>query len=393
MASLAGVPPAEARLLAGELVRTGLLGEHAVGRYTAHDLIRAYAQELVHLHEGGETSERAFDRLVSYYRQTAYSADLLLRPTIVLDPPEPMDAVVPTPLSDDNEAVAWFTAERQVIKAVIKREIEHGHADSAWRLAASLQRFNHREGWWRDWASISRACLQAATAAGDDFGRAYLTRALAGAEYNLGNRDAATVLLHQSLDLFVGLGTRQQEAMVYHNLGQVSDAQGDYPEAIAYFERALRIFESLGDRHWQVITSCCVGSARTALGQSDLCLDLIDQIKPIADALGEPDLQGLCFWTLAECLHARGELSAALTTWRRAATLFQQTGYRTGLADTLLHEGDTALALDDPAGARATWQRALDLLSGQRHLPLVTRLEDRLSQLKAPRGVRVPSAR
>jgi tetratricopeptide (TPR) repeat protein len=233
---------------------------------------------------------------------------------------------------------------------VIQREIEYGHAGSAWRLAASLQRFNHREGWWRDWASISRACLQAATAAGDDFGRAYLTRALAGAEYNLGNRESATLLLHQSLDLFVMLGNRWEEAMVYFNLGQVSDAQENYRDAIASFERALRIFETLGDLHRQVTTMCCIGSARTALGQSDICLDLIARAEPIADALGDPDSQGLCSWTLAECRHARGELSAALTLWRRAAASFESTSYRMGLVDTLLHQGDTELALGDPAG-------------------------------------------
>jgi DNA-binding SARP family transcriptional activator len=392
LASMAGVPPAEARLLARELVRTGLLGEPTVGRYTTHDLIRAYAQELVHLHEDDETRKQAFDRLVSHYRQTAYRADLLLRPPIVLDPPEPLAAVVTTPVNDDGEAVAWLTAERQVIKAVIQRELEYGQVGSAWRLAANLQRFNHREGWWRDWASISRDCLQAATAAGDDFGRAYLTRALASAEHNLGHRDSATLLLYESLDLFVMLGNRREEAMVYQSLGLVSDAQQDFVDAISYFERALRIFESLGDLHWQVTTACCVGSARTALGQSDSCLDLIDRIRPIADALGDPDLQGFCFWTLAECLHSRGDLSAALTTWRKAAALFQQTGYRVGLVDTLLHEGDTALALGDPAGARATWQRALDLLSDHRHVTLAAKLEDRLSHLNAARSARVGSA-
>jgi tetratricopeptide (TPR) repeat protein len=119
-------------------------------------------------------------------------------------------------------------------------------------------------------------------------------------------------------------------------------------------------------------------------------MDLIDRAESIADALGDAELQGLCFWTRAECLHARGELSAALTTWRRAAALFQKINYRVGLVDTLLHEGDTALALGDPAGARATWQRALDLLGGQRHLPLATRLEERLSQLTTAPSVRAP---
>jgi hypothetical protein len=73
-ASLAGVPPGEARLLVGELIRTGLLAEHAPGRFTTHDLIRAYAQELVESHETDEAREQAFGRLVDHYRQPAYAA-------------------------------------------------------------------------------------------------------------------------------------------------------------------------------------------------------------------------------------------------------------------------------------------------------------------------------
>jgi DNA-binding SARP family transcriptional activator len=393
MASLAGVPLTEARLLVGELVRTGLLREHLVGRYSAHDLIRAYAQELVHLYDDGQARDHAFERLVSHYRQTAYQADLFLRPSYVLDPPEPREAVATTALSDDNQAIAWFTADRQVIKAVIQREIENGHATSAWRLASSLQRFHQREGWWHDWASISRACLRAVATSGDDFGRAYVTRALSGAEYHLGNRESATALLYESLDLFVMLGDRWQEAMIYHNLGQVCDAEKNYLDALAHFERALRIFESLGERYRQAISLCCIGSAHTALGRPDICMDLITRATSIADALGDAELQGHCFWTRAECLHARGDLSAALAAWRSAATLFEQTSYRIGLVDTLLHQGDTSLALGDPAGARATWQRALDLLGSQRHLPLATRLEERLSQLATTQSVRVPSTR
>jgi DNA-binding SARP family transcriptional activator/tetratricopeptide (TPR) repeat protein len=392
MASLAGVPLAEARLLAGELAQTGLLREHPVGRYTAHDLIRAYAQELVGLHEDDRTRGRAFDRLVSHYRQTAYHADLYLRPAIVLDPPEPREAVVTTRVDDDNGAIAWFAAERQVIKAVIQREIEYGHATSAWRLAASLQRFVLREGWWHDWAAVCRACLQAAVVAGDDPGRAYLTLALAGVERNLGDHESATSLLHQSLDLFVLLGDRLQEAMVYHLLGQVSYGRQDYLESIAYLERALPIFESLGEQHRQVLCHCWIGSARTGLGRPDLCMEVLERAEPIVDSLGDLELRAHFSYTRAECLHAAGDLSAALTGWRIAAEAFERINYRVGLVDTLLHEGDTALVLGDEAGARAVWQRARDLLASQQNLPLMRQVQERLSRWGAPDGVRGSAA-
>jgi len=46
-ASLLGAPPDEARRLIAELTNTALLTEHQPGRYYFHDLIRAYAAELL----------------------------------------------------------------------------------------------------------------------------------------------------------------------------------------------------------------------------------------------------------------------------------------------------------------------------------------------------------
>jgi DNA polymerase III delta prime subunit len=59
VAGLAGVPLGEARALAGELLQTGLLAEHAPSRFSTHDLIRAYARELAGLQESDEDRDRS----------------------------------------------------------------------------------------------------------------------------------------------------------------------------------------------------------------------------------------------------------------------------------------------------------------------------------------------
>src|SRR4029077_8126844 len=46
-ASLLGVPPDDAKRLIAELTSTALLTEHQPGRYSFHNLIRAYATELL----------------------------------------------------------------------------------------------------------------------------------------------------------------------------------------------------------------------------------------------------------------------------------------------------------------------------------------------------------
>ncbi|MDG4795695.1 BTAD domain-containing putative transcriptional regulator [Micromonospora sp. WMMD1082] len=392
MASLAGVPLGEARLLAGELVRTGLLAEHTLGRFTSHDLIRAYAQELVHLHEDDQARQRAAERLGHHYRQTVYEADLLLTPTMVLDPPETLQGVVVTRLNDATEAVAWLNADRHVLSAVVQRQLDDGRVATAWRLAISLQRFHQGEGWWHDWAAMARACLLAATSAGDDLGQAHLSRSLAGAEHVLGNHDEAARLLRQSLDLFVGLGLRWEQALVYRNRGQVSVAQESHLDAVAHYERALRIFEALGDLSDQVIVLCCLADAHSCLGRPNVGMDLANRALPIARAMGDLNGQGLCYETLAKCFQAKGDLTASLASWRRAADIYQQTGWRMNSVECLLPQGDASLALGDPDGARAAWQQALELLSHLR-VPQVSAIKERLRGLETARAVRVPGGR
>ncbi|WP_127504687.1 tetratricopeptide repeat protein [Actinoplanes solisilvae] len=71
----------------------------------------------------------------------------------------------------------------------------------------------------------------------------------------------------QALELFGGLGKQAERGLVYRNLGQVSFAQGDYHDSIAYCERALRLSESLADRPGQVPVLCRLADAYARLGK------------------------------------------------------------------------------------------------------------------------------
>ena len=379
-ASLAGVSPAEARMLLGELVRTGLLAEHTPGRFTTHDLIRAYAQELVQQHDSDEAREQAYARLVNHYEQTAYAAATLLSPSLALDPPKALEAVVARRFGGVTEAVAWLNADRHVLKALIYRQLDDGDPAAAWHLAMSLQTFYQREGLWHDWATVTRACRQAVSTAGDDIGRAHMARSLAGAEHVLGDHEAAARYLQEALDLFTALGYRPEQALVQRNLGQVCFAQEAHPDAVAWYERALRLFETLGDLSNQVAVLCCLADAHAALGRYDISADLVARALPIAAALGDLNGEALCHETLAKCERGRGNLSASRAGWERAAELYRRTGWRMNSVECLLQLGDTALALGDRAGARVAWQEALELL---RHLrvPQAAALQDRLASL------------
>jgi hypothetical protein len=116
--ALAGVSPARARAraLVTELICGNLLTEHASGRYTFHDLLRAYATELVATQDSDTTRRAATHRMLDHYLHSAHAADALLtctRDPIALAPIRP--GAFPEEPAHHQQALAWLTSEHPVI--------------------------------------------------------------------------------------------------------------------------------------------------------------------------------------------------------------------------------------------------------------------------------------
>jgi hypothetical protein len=78
-ASLADTQLTEAQRLLEKLTRESLLVEHVPGRFTMHDLLRAYAADLAHAPDSDDPRD-ALGRLFDYYLSTAAVAMKLLHP-------------------------------------------------------------------------------------------------------------------------------------------------------------------------------------------------------------------------------------------------------------------------------------------------------------------------
>lgn len=80
-ASLAALPAGQVRPLLAELARARLITEHSPGRYTCHDLLRAYASELAAVLDPELDRHAATRRLLTHYLHTTNDADRLLDPS------------------------------------------------------------------------------------------------------------------------------------------------------------------------------------------------------------------------------------------------------------------------------------------------------------------------
>jgi DNA-binding SARP family transcriptional activator len=114
-ASLAGLPSAQARRLLAELACSHLITEHQPGRFTTHELLRAYAAEQAHRQDSHAEQRAAVQRMLDHYLHTTYAASQLINPHPVyeaISPGPPGAGITPESLADDAAANAWLGPAR-----------------------------------------------------------------------------------------------------------------------------------------------------------------------------------------------------------------------------------------------------------------------------------------
>ena len=206
-ASLAGVPQPQVRPALAELTRTQLITEHPPGRYTLHDLLRAYATELATTTDSQQQRHAVTHRLLDHYLTTAHTAALLLnphRPPITPAPHQP--DVYPQDLRSHDEAMTWLSAELPVLLTAVQLAARTGFDTHAWQLAWALSEFLDRRGLWHDWIASQLAALDATKRTSDQPAQARIQRTLGIAYNSVGRPDDAHVHITQALTIYTRLG-------------------------------------------------------------------------------------------------------------------------------------------------------------------------------------------
>jgi tetratricopeptide (TPR) repeat protein len=367
-ASLAGIAEAEAGRLLRELTRFYLIAEHVPGRFSFHDLLRAYAAEQAHDTGSGADREAAIVRVLDHYLHTAACAARQLLPSkepIVLAPPRP--GTTPGQPADRRQALAWFKDEHQVLLAVISLADKSGFDVHAWQLPWALASFLQTRGHYQQWAATQRTALAAATRLGDTGAQALSGRLLAVACADLGDHDQALVHYASSLRLYQRLGNRLGEAKVQHNLGVLADRQGRYADALGHAIQELRLYQAIGDKLNEAEALNSVGWYHGRLGDYQQTRAFCRQALTLCAEVGSRWLEGYVWDSLGYAEHHLGDFAEAAACYQRALSLYRDSGERFAEADTLTHLGDTRDAGGELAQAREAWQQALAILKDLEH--------------------------
>jgi DNA-binding SARP family transcriptional activator/Tfp pilus assembly protein PilF len=369
-ASLAGLPLAAARRLLTDLIQANLLTEQVPGRYTLHDLLRAYAAEQTHRHDPEATHRAALTRMVDHYLHTAHAADRLLYPLrdpISLPLASLAPGALPQRLVDTEEAAAWFTAERHTLVAALRLAAAAGFDGPAWQLAWALDTHLYRRGHWHDEIAAWRVGLSAAARMADHAAQAEAHQNLAHTFARLDRNVEAETHSRHALALYTEVDNRVGLADVHRSLGYFQERQGRFRPALEHARQALTLYEAAEHRQGQARARNAIGWYHALLGEFDAAVVHCEQALALLHRIGDLHGQAATWDSLGYAHHHLGDQARAAECYRQSLALWRQLGDRYNEADILGHLGEAYLAAGDPGAARAAWQQALDILTTLDH--------------------------
>jgi len=364
-ASLAAVPLTAARPMLAELARAHLITEHTPGRFTFHDLLRAYATTQTRTHDPGTDQNAARQRMLDHYLHTAQAAWHLSYPhqqqAITLAPP--LTGVTPEEPADHPAARAWFTSEYPVLLAVIQLAAATGHHTHAWQLPHTLVPFFERQGHWHDFAATHHTALTATQHHADQQGQAHAHLGIGHARARIGRRDEARPHLQDALRLFKELGDQAGQSYAHNLLGMTFHTEQRYEEALTHMRQAVSLARAHGGYQRGLAAALnSLGWVHALLGNAQQAFTYSQQSLVLFQDLGDRWGEAAALDTIGYAHHHLGHHQQAVSYFEQALAIDKELGDLYSPATDYDHLGDAHHAAGNTAQARHAWQQALNVL-------------------------------
>ncbi|TDP89913.1 AfsR/SARP family transcriptional regulator [Labedaea rhizosphaerae] len=380
-ASLAGRP---VRPELTELARAHLITEHAAGRYSCHDLLRAYAAELVYANDSAADRHDAVERVLGHYVHTAYLADGFLDPRREVPPtlsPLP-DGAEPGRIADHNHALTWFKTEYRILLTALHQDAVFDA--QVWELGWTLRRFLAIQGHWQDELVALTTALAAATRLGDPAKQAFAHCYVGCSQVWLGRYDDARTNLQAALNLYESVDDVIGQAEVHHRYAWMLDTQAKTVEALAHAEKALALYRGAEHLAGQAKELNAVGWFHALLGEHEVAVEYCQEALDLHVSLGDL-LNAAPTWDSLGYAHSHlGDATRAVECYSKAIELFRRNGYLINEARTLTRLADVHHDTGDLEAACAAWRHAHRILDQLGH-PEALLVLDKLRKYTADR--------
>lgn len=347
VAELVAVTPRAGGEILERLHARHLLEARGQGRYSFHDLLRAFSAEQGLAVDGEQDLEASRQRLFGYYADSADMAGQLISPhSARLPRPTPTRARFPFRSDVPGEVIGWLDSEHENLTAAVVYAADHGMPEFSWNLADGLRGYFYITRHNVSWLATARAGLKAAEYAHNRRAEAAMLLSLGQAHSAAGDNLKAVDCLLRAAELSRDEGWGDGEATSAGLLGIVYRESGRLDEAAQMFESALKLFTERARPAGQIAAHVSLGTVRWETGSLSEAATGFRHAIDLAKSEGNREVQVTCLNNLALVLYEMGELDHALAYLDQAVEIDEKGELRRARAEAL----DTRALIHRDAG-------------------------------------------
>jgi DNA-binding SARP family transcriptional activator len=327
------------------LARTHLV-VRAAGRWSMHDLIRAYGAERGVVEDGQTERVAALARLYGWLLGHVDAAARLRYPQALRLPGTKNNVLghpAPT-FADPIAAKAWLDSEISNLSAAVMLAATDETKVMAYRIADALRNYFLEVRDRVNWLAIARAGLAAAEGAGHELAQAAMHHFVGDALYAAAEPAATVEHFEHALRLAQRNGWWAAQASLLGGLGIVHGEWGRLREAIDYHRAALRLQHRVRRPSARGIALGNIGMLLTRQGNLSAAVRHLTRSLASVSAADAGRNRGITLVNFGHALRYCGRFTAADERLAEAEALFSAMNDATGL--TIVHGGRAALYCD-----------------------------------------------
>ncbi|USX55358.1 tetratricopeptide repeat protein [Lentzea sp. HUAS12] len=368
-AALVGLDIALTRLLLHDLHEVCLIEEISPDRYQMLDSVKEFAAVIV------EPSADALTRLLDFYLTTLAGAMSVAYPfDRSVSPSEDQVSSLALRFSEESQALAWITAERDNLKAAIRYAATNGLPEHSWRLSVLIWRHLNAMGRAEDCLEGLKLAWEAAISSGDDHSQAQLSLLVAVTLAQQGKLSTSLRIATRSRTLWAELGDTRGEADALSVLAIPAMEQARNTEAIAHLDLALAQYEQLDDSRGQARALGLLGFLNGSQGNLDVARRNFRSALQMAHTTGDVRAEAHILNGLGSVQQLLGQLDDALNSHRLAYRYATEVGDQCAAAYALNDIGNVYLRSGQASEAAHHHESAEKQLTTSFQVRLRTRL-------------------
>jgi predicted ATPase/DNA-binding SARP family transcriptional activator/Tfp pilus assembly protein PilF len=337
------------------LVDKSLLRRDGSGRLGLHRLLRQYAEEK--LQDMPAQQQLVEDRLCEYYAGFLQQRGAWLRAAKQMEALEEIAAEI------DNVRLAFQLGWARARVAALDRSVTS--LGTFYAIRSWHQEGARVFGWAVENLSATSPRLQEGSGDVQDVGDAVLGECLAWLghfRHQLGDHEAAQVLLERSLEILGRYEAGEKHAFSLYTLGQILYfGKNNYPEAVQRFKEGLALYQILNDAYGEAQCLDGLGDVAARQGDHELAQSHYERALALRRQIG--DLWGISIslGSLGGLAGRLGRYPEALARFEESLAICQRLENQRGVAASLHNLSTLAYLQEEYAEAKRLRQEALDI--------------------------------